>query len=299
MIKAYPKYLVDLLDMECVKSCIYGIKYEGKVVYVGRHNTPNYLERWKQHLYSCKKNEQTLLHKNMNEKGIDNFTVELISECDAKDVGLTEVKYIKEYNTLMPNGYNMRKGGDCRKPHEKVLQKCNYEGCKYSSIITAKYEAHVRTHTGEKPLSCDVSGCNFTTNGYTSLKTHKYTHTGERNFPCGFAGCSYAAITEGHLKFHRMTHLGERPHVCDVSGCNYSTVKEYTLKEHKRIHTGEKPYKCSETGCDYAASVKCALNQHMMSHTGEKPHKCTIPGCKYACARRADLNYHMKNTKHS
>jgi len=250
---------------EYIKSCIYAIKYEGRIVYIGRHNTPNYIERWKQHVYAHRMNKQTLLHKNMNEKGIDNFTVEKICECDAKDVGDIEIKYIKEYNTLMPHGYNMRKGGDCRKPYEKVLLKCTYAGCNYITIFRDKFEIHTRVHTGEKPLKCDFSGCTFATNSSSSLKTHKYTHTGKRNYHCIFNGCNYNAITNAHLTLHNMIHLGEKPYMCDISGCNYSTVKKFTLKEHKRTHTGEKPYKCDISGCNYSSARSGDLKYHMNS----------------------------------
>ena len=90
-----------------INSCIYGIKYDGKIVYVGRHNTPNYLERWKQHIKQSKRNASSLLHKKIVEYGVERFSIEKICECDTKDVGSAEIRYIQEYNTLMPTGYNM------------------------------------------------------------------------------------------------------------------------------------------------------------------------------------------------
>ena len=109
--------------MECVKSCIYGIKYEGKIVYVGRHNTPNHVERWKQHVKQSKRNASSLLHKKMVEYGVERFSIEKICECDAEDVGDTEIRYIQEYNTLIPNGYNMQKCGLGKGRHSEETKK--------------------------------------------------------------------------------------------------------------------------------------------------------------------------------
>ena len=60
-----------------------------------------------QHIRTAKDND-TEFRKALNEYGIKNFTWQIIDTCFAKEDGVVlEAKYIKEYGTVYPNGYNM------------------------------------------------------------------------------------------------------------------------------------------------------------------------------------------------
>jgi len=222
--------------MESVKSCIYGIKYEDKIVYVGRHNTPNHLERWKQHIKQSKRNASSLLHKKMVEYGVDKFSIEKICECDTKDVGDTEIRYIQEYNTLIPNGYNIQKGGASKNPQPKVLRKCSYTGCNFTTLQRTKFDIHTRTHTGEKPYKCDIEDC------------------------------EYAAIRRDELELHIKVNYGIRPYKCNVPDCNFSSTRSGPLLIHSRTHSGENPYKCIINNCDYSCKTPSSLKRHIHSN---------------------------------
>ncbi len=71
-----------------------------------------YLNRFKIHIKSSQnKNDCRALGNAINQYGVENFICELICECKVDEMNTLEDKYIKEYNTLVPNGYNLMTGG--------------------------------------------------------------------------------------------------------------------------------------------------------------------------------------------
>ena len=51
------------------------------------------------------------LHKAIREYGKDSFTLKILCSCDVEDLDEHEKYYIKKYNSIYPNGYNMTEGG--------------------------------------------------------------------------------------------------------------------------------------------------------------------------------------------
>lgn len=73
--------------------------------YVGR--TKNFKERIKEH-----KKKRSYMYPFFEEFGINNFSFEILEETDdINKLYELEKKYIKELNSLVPNGYNRSKGG--------------------------------------------------------------------------------------------------------------------------------------------------------------------------------------------
>ena len=65
-------------------------------------------ERLQRHFRSSSYGSNVYLHKSMKKYGFDNFIISLLEETDNWN---DEIRYIKEHNTLVPNGYNITKGG--------------------------------------------------------------------------------------------------------------------------------------------------------------------------------------------
>jgi len=61
--------------------------------------------------FSSKKNQCHFLNNAIRKYGVDDFIVELIEYCDFNDSNDREIHYIKELNSLYPNGYNLKNGG--------------------------------------------------------------------------------------------------------------------------------------------------------------------------------------------
>lgn len=91
-----------------MKGIIYKItnKVTGKS-YIGQ--TRYTLEfRWRQHLH---KKDNTYFHNSIKKYGPDNFTKEILEECEYSELNSKEIYYIAKYNTFN-NGYNLTIGGD-------------------------------------------------------------------------------------------------------------------------------------------------------------------------------------------
>ena len=75
--------------------------------YIGE-TTRTLSARWQQHKIRAKDdNNRTYLYLSMRKYGIENFSIEVIEECDDLERFERETHYIKSLNTLAPNGYNL------------------------------------------------------------------------------------------------------------------------------------------------------------------------------------------------
>ena len=54
-----------------------------------------------------------VFHRAIRKYGIENFDFDILEECDCRHLNDREKYYIQQYNTLIPNGYNMVPGGYC------------------------------------------------------------------------------------------------------------------------------------------------------------------------------------------
>lgn len=78
-------------------------------IYIGK--TSNFRKRKWQH-ERCLEKEDCLFHRAIKSHGKENFIWEIIDSTEGiENAYELEKKYIKEYNSYKPNGYNMTKGG--------------------------------------------------------------------------------------------------------------------------------------------------------------------------------------------
>lgn len=100
-----------------MKKAIYKITNNiNNKVYVGQTNNPD--ARWKKHKSdSLNKIDvgKSAIHDAMRHFGIDHFQLTVIGWYE--DYNEKEKYYIKEYNSLIPNGYNIQEGGN-EPPHK-------------------------------------------------------------------------------------------------------------------------------------------------------------------------------------
>lgn len=93
--------------------------------YVGK-TTKTLQGRWSDHKALYKKYMNTgnglYLHEIMATYGIDNFTTETIEDCGKASLDEAEIYWIKELNSIKPNGYNMQSGGFISTHHQETKE---------------------------------------------------------------------------------------------------------------------------------------------------------------------------------
>ncbi|XP_029167585.1 uncharacterized protein LOC114938028 [Nylanderia fulva] len=85
------------------------------------------------------------------------------------------------------------------------------------------------------PSNIKCKFCNRVFPREKSLQAHLRTHTGERPYLCDYPGCTKAFTQSGQLKTHQRLHTGEKPFLCTEPGCE-------TRFTHANRHCPDHPY---------------------------------------------------------
>uniref|UniRef100_A0A182MY99 C2H2-type domain-containing protein n=1 Tax=Anopheles dirus TaxID=7168 RepID=A0A182MY99_9DIPT len=150
------------------------------------------------------------------------------------------------------------------RPRSEALTTLMVEGSISPSAIKCRYcnrvfprekslQAHLRTHTGERPYQCDYPGCNraFTQSG--QLKTHQRLHTGERPFICSVAQCQMRFT---HANRHCPDHPYDTLKRCDdfviqtapeQNGEVLKWLEKYRAEREDRTPTRKTPKRSSSS----------------------------------------------------
>ena len=100
---------------------IYKVTSPSGKSYVGQ-TTTTFEKRWRDHKYDAldpNKNRCRLLNIAIRKYGIKSFTNEILIECQTEELNDYELKLIKEHNTLVPSGYNLKIGGESNYTHSE------------------------------------------------------------------------------------------------------------------------------------------------------------------------------------
>ncbi len=110
--------------------------------YVGQTRQKDIQRRWQQHRRISKSNLGPHLYNAYVAHGIDAFKFQIICICFDEDCDKFESEYITRYNTLSPNGYNIKSGGNSSPPSQETREKLRIANTKN---MTAERREHLRT----------------------------------------------------------------------------------------------------------------------------------------------------------
>ena len=110
--------LIKIMENE-INGEIYCITSPSDKKYIGQcvkklSNGKNwgYIQRWRDHIRdSTGKNYCRLLNNAIKKYGSKSFKIEVIKECNISELNYYEEYYIKLFNSMTPNGYNLTSGG--------------------------------------------------------------------------------------------------------------------------------------------------------------------------------------------
>lgn len=134
-----------------------------KKCYIGitKEDTPE--KRWNAHIQTLKYNKGCPALKDaMKSYGIENFKFEVLIICFDDDLYKFETEYIKKYNSMVPNGYNILPGGQCgggfkgKKHNEESIKKMVEGVKKFREANPDHFETYRERHQ-ESMKKVDIS----------------------------------------------------------------------------------------------------------------------------------------------
>jgi group I intron endonuclease len=147
--------------------------------YIGVTTMSTPEKRWNHHRNTLKsKVGCPALKASMNKHGVDKFKFEVLIICFNEDAFRYEKEYIKKYNSIIPNGYNMNAGGtlgETRKgvPHTpETLLKIKEGRRKFKEANPNHYETYRERHQATMK-TVDISFCIKNSEKFQKAKQEK------------------------------------------------------------------------------------------------------------------------------
>lgn len=124
-------------------------------------------QRWYEHCTF----KEGVIGAAISEEGEDNFDFQILEECSIDELNQKEIAYIKQYNSLIPNGYNVSSGG-----------KANHEIFCFNSpeIVDAIREDLLNSDLSFKELSKKY---NLSERAVYYINTGTYHHSDDYPYP--------------------------------------------------------------------------------------------------------------------
>lgn len=184
--------------------------------YIGM-TTQSSEKRLRQHVCASKKDDlkNSLIARAIKKYGVKNFALEEISKAlDIEDLRKKEFLAIKDYNTLSPNGYNLKEGGQI--------------GGNGGSNKGIKWSETARKRHSQTMKNRNLEAWNKGLKGVLKPNKGSFTKekvTGEKN---PFYGKSHGAETI--KKLSKANDLIKRKIVCLETGEIFDSIKAATVK---------------------------------------------------------------------
>ncbi|KAL1491826.1 hypothetical protein ABEB36_012363 [Hypothenemus hampei] len=152
--------------------------------------------------------------------------------------------------------------------------------------LKTSLDAHLKTHTSQKPFNCSICNKEFTTKW--NLKLHKWTHASRTQKPFKCELCKGAFIRENDYISHMNSHKSLRPYTCNYCGAQF--IRKYNCQRHVKEHENDKTYNCTVCGKSFHRSYY--LKDHMRVHSGDRPYSCHI--CGKTSTTKSNHNKHVQ-----
>lgn len=164
--------------------------------YIGQSRQKNKTARWCQHKHAAmvKKSNTSALYCAMRSHGIEVFTYTiLLDEVGDDDLNKKEIEFIQFFNSIVPNGYNIKEGGN-HIPHTEETKRKIGEKSKGRKTNNGR----VFSDEWRKNIGKASKGRTFTDE--TNARRRESINVWHKNNPIAHKNCKY---TEDDIRYMR------------------------------------------------------------------------------------------------
>ena len=132
-------------------------------------------DRWRRHC--SQRSNCRYLKFAINKYGIESFEFKLVCICFDNDLNKYECFYMNKYNTLVPNGYNLREGGNNGRHNDETKRKISEALKNRTDIVRSKSQLG-KPHTEEvkRKISQSLMGRKFSSEIKDKMSKTKIKH---------------------------------------------------------------------------------------------------------------------------